>query len=232
MIGTQPGEAEEPDVERGLRQRVDLHRHRHLGEHRADERGALADQQPLVRQDSPADGCRPRGGAAARPANGAVGTTAVGDVVLLDRAARRLPGRRPRVTASSLWPSMIARRRLVGSHPVGEHRGLDPLRPPRGPRRLVEPGEQPVTHHRARPVDELAAPLGVELAVLLAATRGGAARASRPGRGCRSSSALQAITGACQSSSAAAQQPQRAGQLAGRLLRVVARARRRTCSRR
>ena len=61
----QPGEADQPDVERGAGERVDLHRHRDLGEHRADERGALPDQQPPVRRRSPAAGCRRR---AAQPA--------------------------------------------------------------------------------------------------------------------------------------------------------------------
>ena len=47
----QPGQADEADVQRRAGERVDLHRHGDLGEHRAEERGALADQQPAVRRD-------------------------------------------------------------------------------------------------------------------------------------------------------------------------------------
>jgi hypothetical protein len=47
----QAGEPHEAHVERRVRQGVDLHRHGHLGEHRADERRALTDEQPAVRSD-------------------------------------------------------------------------------------------------------------------------------------------------------------------------------------
>ena len=57
-------EADEPDVERRPGERIDLHRHGHLGQHRADERGALADQQPPVggalASGRTSSACRPR----------------------------------------------------------------------------------------------------------------------------------------------------------------------------
>ena len=52
----QPGQPDEPDRQRRVRERVHLHRYRDLGEHRADERGALADQQPAVGGDAEGPG--------------------------------------------------------------------------------------------------------------------------------------------------------------------------------
>ena len=47
--GHQPGETDQTDVQRRVRERVDLHRDGDLGQHRPDERGPLPDQQAAVR---------------------------------------------------------------------------------------------------------------------------------------------------------------------------------------
>ena len=218
----QPGEAEEADVERGVRQGVDLHRHGDLGEHRTDERGALADQQPPVGHALQRTGVdrvvaqQRTDGAAWR--GGGLGN------VLLDVLAHCAS--RCRSTAATICVGG-----LVGGHLVGEDGGLDALDD------VVDPASTSSwPSRRSRTIARVHStswrrrfasnsPCCCSQSRWRCTCFHTRSRLSFSQRAARDDRRLPVVV-------RAAQEPQRAGQFARRLLRVVARARRRTCSRR